>query len=234
MKTLLIFIALLGTLNFQHTAKAQAKMKKESDLVKTRRIVLDSIDKQAIAPTALKESYNLNRKNWLNATFPEQKIVLQNGIEASYSTSDNNKTKALLTKLFSISPVDFLLGMRGIEGVITIKATKVSWVKREDIQELIKLVNINIITPEIKQYDLMNDRRKTPLKPTYIKTPLGINALNLIQNYLNEIFPSGDTPSYQSVKDWYDSGKPRESYKYELYVPIVGRDPLIRRNSKKN
>ncbi|WEK18526.1 MAG: hypothetical protein P0Y49_17185 [Candidatus Pedobacter colombiensis] len=212
MNTKIIFIIFIGILSMKHAAKSQSKIERDSK--KAREILLDSVIKHSVSSVILKEKYNADRKIWLETSFPEEKIILKNNSEATFRTSNNDKIKSLLAGLFSISPTEFLLGMRGIEGVITIKVEKVLWVKKDDIPELIRLVNINIVTPQIKQYSSMESSGDNGSR--YIKTPLGINALNLIHNYLNGLFPSGGTPSYKSIVDWYKSGKPKEEYKYEL------------------
>ncbi len=203
-------------------------LKMNNNSTRFRSKILDSISQQHVSYEQTKESYKKRLNQHIESPYLEDSIILSNGEVAKVQTSDNKKVLSLLSNLFSISPVDFLLEMRGIEGCIFIKPSMIEWVKKEDFPDLLKLVNSDWVTPQIKQHYI--SKKRVPIKPIYIKTPIGMNALNLMSSYLLGIFPATNC-SYESIKDWYESGKLKSEYKYDpLILPII--DTIIPKHGR--
>lgn len=213
MKILSSLITIIGLGYFQTNANAQANNSLQL------RWQLDSLQHYTIPVAKLKDKYKTARFNRTVIKLPIDTIILRDGTNVTYQTTNNGRLKSILSELYTISPVNFLVSIQGIEGRIVVKTRKVSWVEKKDIPDLIKLVGVDIVTPQIIQRP-PEGMESTIVNNRYIKTPLGINALNLIASYLEEIFPHV-TPSYESIQKWYDSGNPREAYKFEPFTPII-------------
>ncbi len=212
---------------------SQTRISAQSNSTRLRQAILDSLEKQKMPYAKFKEKYKPDMDLWKSAeaSFPEEKIILANGAEATYRTTNNKKIREILSDLFELSPVDFLLAIRGIKGWVSIEPERVSWVKKEDIPDLIKLAQVDIVTPQVVQQYSRRMQQIHPIPipstpPWYYETPLGINALDLIHSYLDGIFPA-TTPSYESVKEWYNSGKPKEEYKHEPFFP-AGKSTFVK------
>jgi hypothetical protein len=190
---------------------------------------MDQLTSHAIPFEQLKEQYTHSRDDGKPLTYPLERMMLQSGSEAVFQTTDNDKVKKALQKIFITSPVDFLLAIQGVEGRIAIEVNGVYWVKREDIAGLLKLATVDVVTPQISQGGKYLDfKLPTATVPMYHKVPMGIAAMQMIDSYLFDIYPTGlsSIPSYSSIKAWADSGKPKSEYKFELMFPIMGVGPL--------
>jgi hypothetical protein len=199
-------------------------MAQENDSIKQRLSQVNALNKKSVPFEQIKAGYNKERHFRSKADFPRELVKMQNGTTAICQTSNNTRVKALLAKLLSMSPVDFLLETRGIEGKIIIDpASPVTWVKKEDIPLLMKLTSVSDITLDIKQWDPLSNEQMP--YADYFKTPMGINALGLINTYICGMFPSV-TPSYESIKHWYESGKPKEDYKFVPFTPLI-KEPTL-------
>jgi hypothetical protein len=203
---------------FEQSARAQS--------TRAARKTMDQLISNYTVPfPQLKEQYTRSRFEGKKLLFPLQKIMLSNGAEAVYQTSDNAKVTKALSELFTKSPVDFLLAISGIEGRISIETKIIDWIKREDVPALVKLATVNIVTPLIRQGGKVIDFKVKPGDTLYYtKVPMGINALQLFTTYRDRIFPGASdiTQAYEPVKAWCDSGKPLSDYKFTLLFPIMG------------
>jgi len=187
----------------------------------------------------------------LSRVVQEEMVTLKNGLRFKYRTSDNGKVKKALSEMYSSSAVDFLLAISGVEGYIHFihdrpLAQIPAWVKKNDIPDLIRLANVNVITPELtiememKPGILSKKRQEIVINSykRYTRTPLAINILSSIYSYIkypDGLFPS-IIPTYESVKNWYDGGQDIVSYRFENFDPPVGlflTHTKIDSNSKK-
>jgi hypothetical protein len=222
-----IILGLICVYGINNMATAQPNMKRDPLNIKHQQ-AFDSLTNKSIDFAVIKEKYkNPFKQEYEKMNFPKEEIILSNGITAKFQTSDNKKVKDALSQLFTISPADFLIMLRNIHGRIEMKATINQWVTYKDIPFLLKLATVDVVVPDIAQ-DVSAYVAVTKERTDCKKASMAINAMKLISSYLQGgLFPYSEDAicSYESVKTWYDSGKPASDYKFSILYPIMGLHP---------
>ncbi|MDQ0966726.1 hypothetical protein QFZ20_002129 [Flavobacterium sp. W4I14] len=203
------------------TIQAMAQPQKDNPKLR-QKAMIDSLSVHSATSGKINSKYKHDMKFFnFKSDRQTQLFRLSNGDTVRFMTNDDAKVRKLLSEFQSISAVDFLLKLKNIEGNISFPDHFSTWVKREDIPDLLKLAVIDVPTPSIKQYVAFNYKVSPDRDRSFLKTPMAVNALNLIYSHICQRFPTAGslTPTYESVKDWYQSGKSREEYKLVLFSP---------------
>jgi len=157
------------------------------------------------------------------STYPVEVITLAGNHLVGFSTSNNSKVDEVMNKLPNISPIEFLLELRNIEGEIKVSngTFPLNWIQREHFPQLFQLADIDIKMPLIK---MLSDSRlggglynESSLKNnSYVIIPgtcIGHTAVIMMDSYANKVnFPWGSNEQLTKLKIWYDSGKTQDEY----------------------
>lgn len=159
-----------------------------------------------------------------NSSYPKEVISLQSGKLISYATSNNLKVREAINRLPEISPVELLLELRNIEGEIKFQREIIAdnWLKREHFPGLLELAEVDVKMPMISLLSGFPNgsdciQEECLLKSSYAKThiTIGYEALHMMKLYLKVGggYPVNIRNDLNLMREWYNSGQPKEDYK---------------------
>jgi len=181
--------------------------------------------KKTISADSLETLWVYAREHQPISTFRTEKILLKNGEYALIATSDNEKTKKIISQYPEIEPYDFITGLAGVEGRIgmyngiyglnrKIKIAK-TWITKQEIDKLFTLCDSVVVSPDIYAFSIdhsfpppeMFDRifNNPDRKRDYIRMPLAINAMCMINGALVGYYPWSDHKNKATLKQMVDS-----------------------------
>jgi hypothetical protein len=156
--------------------------------------------------------------------YPIEVITLADNKLVSFATSNNQRVKEVMNRLPTISPVDFLIELKDIDGEIKVMngIFPLDWVKRDQFSELFRLSEVDIKMPIISKLngppngDIITEYTLKH-EANYAIIPgisIGHNAVIMMDGYLKNIsFPEGSYNNLRMIKEWYNSGKSKEDFK---------------------
>lgn len=162
-----------------------------------------------------------------NSLYPKEVITLQSGKLVSFATSNNLKVREAINRFPDISPVELLLELRNIEGEIKFQREIIAdnWVKREHFPELFQLAEVDVKMPMISLLSGFPNgsdciQEECLLKSNYAKAhiTIGYEALHMMKLFLKVGggYPVNIRNDLSLIREWYDSGRPKEEYKNML------------------
>jgi|GEM_PF-6796896 len=178
---------------------------------------MEKVNSDQVSSDSMQSLFLYARDNQVLNPFPVEKVLLGDGQYALIATSDNIKTKSILINYPKITPFQFLRGLTNIEGEITMYGSfkAKDWINKSQVDSLLQIVGSTVTTPTIAQFsmdfqfppdEIFAIKFKTRGN-TYLKLPMGHNALCMINGYFTGFYPSSNYQSAEKLKALLEAEK---------------------------